>query len=188
MREREFGFTLLELMITVVIVVVLLAIVAPAMREILLNNRQATDHNEMLTSLTLARAEAVKRGVRTRVCISDATPDCDSAATRWEDGWIVLADIDADGTITTADGDLILESHGGLTGGTTLRSNGAVVNSVVYNARGFSSARTMRLCDSRGAGEARGIIISNTGRPRRALDTNGDGTAEGGDGNNLTCP
>lgn len=188
MRAKALGFTLIELMITVVVIVLVLAIAAPSMRDLLLNNRQAAYFNQMTTSLTLARAEAIKRGAKTRVCISNATPDCDGGATQWENGWIVIADTNGSGTVTVTDGDLILQNQSALDSGTTLRSNGSVVNSIVFNSRGFTgSARTLRLCDARGAEEARGIVISNTGRPRRAEDTNGDGIVDVS-GVNLTCP
>jgi type IV fimbrial biogenesis protein FimT len=189
MRGQASGFTLVELMITVALVAIVLTLGAPSMRELILNNRLATDYNNMLMSLTLARAEAIKRGARTRVCIRNATPDCDGTATHWEDGWLVIADTNGNDTMTAADGDLIMQNQGALTDGTTLRGNTKVTRSVAFNARGFSgSSGTLTLCDSRGARQARGIVISNTGRARRAIDSNGDGTVEDGSGNNLTCP
>lgn len=189
MRRTSNGFTLIEMLVAMSLIAVVIALAGPSMRELILNNRQVADYNTMLSSLTLARAEAIKRRARTRVCISNATPDCDTTATRWEDGWIIVADTNGNGTVTTADGDLLLQVQSGLEVGTTLRGNANVVRNVTFDTRGFSgSTGTLRFCDPRGAAEARGIIISNTGRARQALDSNGDGTVEGGGGANLTCP
>jgi len=191
MRAKALGFTLIELLVTVVLMAIVLAIVAPSMRDLLVDNRQATDFNKMTASLTLARSEAVKRRARTRVCIGDATHDCDGTSTHWENGWIVIADTNGNGTVTLADGDLILQNQSALDHGVTLRGNNNVTRSIGFNPRGFSgNPGTLRLCDARGATEARGIIISNTGRPRRAIDSNGDGTVDNGASPpvNLTCP
>lgn len=188
MRGQAPGFTLVELMVTVGLVAIVLTLGVPSMRELILNNRLATDYNNMLMSLTLARAEAIKRGARTRVCIRNATPDCNGTATQWENGWLVIVDTNGNDTMTTADGDLIVQDQSALTDGTTLRGNNNVTRSVGFNTRGFSgSSGTLTLCDSRGADEARGIVIFNTGRARRAEDTNGDGIVDVG-GVNLTCP
>jgi hypothetical protein len=61
-----------------------------------------------------------------------------------------------------------------------------------YTGTGLSRTNiisTFTFCDARGAANARGIVINNTGRPRLATDgVDGDVIVEGGDGDNVVCP
>jgi type IV fimbrial biogenesis protein FimT len=192
------GFTIVELMITLVIIAIVASLGVPAFRETIQNNRMATQFNELVGSLNIARSEAVKRGARTRVCKGTA-PTCDNSATGWEQGWFVWVDGNDDGSFTPGDTngngrwdqdeDELIQVFGSLSGGNTLRGNTNVADEVSFNTQGFSSdTGTIRLCDSRGAGEARGLVINNTGRIRRTVDSNSDGVEEDGSGSALTCP
>jgi type IV fimbrial biogenesis protein FimT len=186
-------------MITLVIIAIVASLGVPAFRETIQNNRMATQLNELVGSLNIARSEAVKRGARTRVCKGTA-PTCDTSTSGWEQGWFVWVDGNDDGNFTPGDTnsngrwdqgeDELIQVFGPLSGGNTLRGNGSNVNNgVTFNTQGFSgSTGTIRLCDSRGAGEARGLVINNTGRIRRTVDSNSDGVEEDGSGSALTCP
>jgi len=46
--------------------------------------------NDLMTDLSVARAEAIKRGTRTAICTSNNGTGC--TATSWNQGWIVFAD------------------------------------------------------------------------------------------------
>jgi type IV fimbrial biogenesis protein FimT len=205
-RSSSPGVTLVELLVTLSVFAILLALAVPAFRELMLNSQRATQINAMMASLNLARAEAVKRGARTVVCISDgaASPDCAANPAGWEQGWIVFVDgnitgasdrtlddaADANGNGQWDRGeDALLEIHGPLASGTTLRGNNNVIRRITFN-RFSGTTGTLRHCDSRGAGGARGIIISNTGRARLTSDTDADGVEDDGEAtpDNLTCP
>lgn len=90
------GFTLVELMVTVVVAAILLSIAIPNFATMLRKNRAATDVSALTTTIAYARSESVARG--RNVCI---TPKTSGGA--WKDGWQVRVD-DATATCT---GDLL---------------------------------------------------------------------------------
>ncbi|MCI5107094.1 MAG: GspH/FimT family protein [Pseudomonadales bacterium] len=126
----------------------------------------------MLTTLNLARSEAIKRGQDVSICASDDGADCDEDA--WSEGWIVFVDNngDADGTAGSVDGgDEIIRVFDALGAASTLTSTTDIYS---YNSLGFSATggnQTFLLCpDSGNAANARSIDIGPSGRGRRVED------------------
>ncbi|TAN53129.1 MAG: prepilin-type N-terminal cleavage/methylation domain-containing protein [Methylococcaceae bacterium] len=159
------GFTLLELLVTIAIMVVTLMIGVPAFRETIQNSRQSTQANEWTTDISLARSEAIKRGAPVTLCKRNSAGNgCDNAAD-WVSGWVVFADDNGNGVVDADE--QILRLHGPLTG---LSSLHYPQSRITYAANGFAAgySGTMTFCDSRGADKARGLVLSNTGRLRAA--------------------
>ena len=94
-NRKSGGFTLIELMIVLVIVAVVLVLVPPGMTQLSLSTNLKTYSQEMLSSVYLARSEAIKRNAPATLCVSTDGTTC-AGAGDWEQGWIVLA---ADGTV-----------------------------------------------------------------------------------------
>jgi type IV fimbrial biogenesis protein FimT len=82
------GFTLLELMVTVSIAAILLAVGVPSYVTFIDNNRVTSQANDMLYSVNMARSEAIKRGTEVRL-VSVAGSD-------WSTGWNLVADTNND--------------------------------------------------------------------------------------------
>lgn len=164
MKKISSGYTLIELMITLLIVAVLGAVALPSMQSFVKNERLVSQVNSLLSHLQYARSEAVTQHQQVVVCVSSNGSSCTTGS--WQDGWIMFTDLDSDGTVSGVD--QILKVHDQLQGGTTLKSTSSS-NSVVYDDRGFSpnSNATFSLCDSRGSSYGKTISISNTGRIRR---------------------
>jgi type IV fimbrial biogenesis protein FimT len=101
--KNQAGVTLLELMITITVLGLLLGLGVPSFINVTRNNRLATQANELVTALSLARSEASKRGLPVSVCVSSNGLTCDNASPDWADGWIVFVDAGVAGTVDGTD-------------------------------------------------------------------------------------
>lgn len=103
MDAQQAGLTLIELMVTLAVAIVLLAVGVPLFTGIVGNNRAVTESNTFLTAFKLARSEAVRRSAPVSVCARDPSkdpPHCAGSAD-WGGGLLVFAD---DGTVGKVDG------------------------------------------------------------------------------------
>jgi type IV fimbrial biogenesis protein FimT len=189
------GFTLVEFLVTVVVIGLVLTIAVPSFNEVIRSNRLSGQYNDFLTALSLTRSEAVKRGQIVTLCASANQASC-SNNNSWETGWIVFTDRDGD-RVVDGGTDEILRVAGALGSGNTLRSTGLDnASAVQYGARGFivdnngdlDADGTFRVCDSRGVSKALAVNINDMGQINRATDSDTDGTLNDVDGNNIACP
>lgn len=104
------GFSLVELMITVAVLAVLLAIGLPNFQNSMRSNRIATASNELIAALNLTRSEAIRNTRGGAMCPSTSGAACDGS--NWSQGWIVWADTNGDGALDS--GEEILRIREGL--------------------------------------------------------------------------
>ena len=102
--NRQKGFTLVELLITMVVVSILLATAVPSFMQFIKNNRVTGQSNSFVVSTQMARNEAVKRGAGTIICAANADMDACSGSNDWSTGWIIFSDLNRDGVINTITG------------------------------------------------------------------------------------
>jgi type IV fimbrial biogenesis protein FimT len=172
----ERGFTLLELMVTVGIAGILLAIALPAMRPFILNDMLMTETNTLVLAMYAARGEAIKADTGVQVCTSNNGQTC-AAGGNWANGFIVLS------TVAGAAPIMVVNA---LTNGNTITDHSGQPSNVTFRSTGQTNAGanyTFVLCDSRGAGSARYVQVMPTGRAV-ASTTPGFDLA----GAALTCP
>jgi len=165
-RTKIKGLTLIEVMITLAIAGILIATAAPSMREFIQNNRSATQINELQATLSLARSEAIKRNTGITVCRSSNGTSCTG---NWQDGWIVFIDSNFDGAVDTNTDPLRV--HGGLVEGNSLRFTQTRVSYANSGLTRTGSNGIFIHCDSRGAQNARGLLIGPTGRARLFVES-----------------
>jgi len=169
-KNTNTGFTLLELLMALAIAAILVSLAAPSFANIIKDNRLTTQYNELLASLSLARSEAIKRAIPVTVCKSNdqiTTPSCGG---RWHDGWLVYIDIDGDGNLDSSDGDELIRTH------STLPANNTLIfpkNRITFQANALAAGfnGTFTLCDDRGDSDSKGLIVSITGRARKAISS-----------------
>ena len=101
LRLRISGFTLIELMIGLVVLVVLIAIGVPGMQSMIHSSRLSSAANEVSGALQVARAEALRRNRTVVLCRSDNLTDCASGDV-WT-GWLVFVDADNDGVVDSGE-------------------------------------------------------------------------------------
>jgi type IV fimbrial biogenesis protein FimT len=91
------GFTLVEMMITVSLAAILIAIAVPSLRDSMASNRLTAQTNDIIAAMTLARSQAITMNQRTTFCraTSEASTTCAGSAGNWE-FWLVRT---ASGTI-----------------------------------------------------------------------------------------
>jgi prepilin-type N-terminal cleavage/methylation domain-containing protein len=87
--KRTAGFTLLELMISIALIGILLALAGPSFRDFTSSNRVTAANNDLITAFNLARGEASRRSTPVTICASADGTTCGDA-TNWASGWIVF--------------------------------------------------------------------------------------------------
>lgn len=175
------GFTLVELMITVSIAGILMAMAIPSFNSTISSHRLTTYTNELVTSLSLARSEAVKRGISVTIRkVDDNSFTNLGAGANWENGWDVFTDVNFNGSYD-AGTDSLIRTHAPLQSSYTLRGNN-FSDFIRFTPSGQSNNKgSFVICDNtdnNGTPEAntsRLIIVNSVGRVRIGLDANGDG-------------
>jgi type IV fimbrial biogenesis protein FimT len=115
------GFTLIELMIGLVVLVVLIAIGVPSMQGMVHSSRLSSAANEISGAVQVARAEALRRNRSVVLCRSEDLAACASGDV-WT-GWLVFVDTDNDGVVdsgeevlktSTIDAPLVMRASNGV--------------------------------------------------------------------------
>ncbi|UHD15803.1 GspH/FimT family pseudopilin [Thiocapsa bogorovii] len=84
------GFTLIELMTSLVVLSILLAIGIPSFKSFSDKDRITDTTNDLITAFQLGRSEAIRH--RTKATICEANKDqteCVNESTLWSNGWIL---------------------------------------------------------------------------------------------------
>jgi type IV fimbrial biogenesis protein FimT len=178
--SKNRGLTLLELLMTLIIVGIINALALPSFSRTLSQNQLATQANILITGLNYARSEAIKRGHPVVIRKTGA---------EWENGWRIFVDLDRSTTAKTnnfdAGTDLELRIYEALPPHYTLRGNNNFVNFIRYEPTGLSNnIGSFALCDNKDNDNlpqpwtARLIIVNRAGRARIGRDTNNNNIPE----------
>lgn len=172
--KTQHAFTLVELLVTMAVFGILAVAAIPAFNNYVTNNRLFTDSNMLITSLNVARNEAVKRGTTVSVCRSADGTSCATDTSSWEKGWIVFVNSNNDVPAKVDGGELIIFVNGALNGGEAISASATFDKYITFQPTGISSATgQFVLCDNAATtATARTITVSRSGKPSLATGGN----------------
>ena len=163
MAQEARGFTLVEMMVVVAVLVVTLTLGVPAFAATVQWAREANTYHLLSASLASARVSSMTGGMPVTVC-----PSADGAACRtdlvWEDGWIVYADPERSQQPAV---DAVLQHVDARGSGVAIRSTRGR-HRVRFTPDGWSygSNLSIRVCRMRDAVLRGKVVVNNAGRPR----------------------
>ena len=158
------GFSLFELMITVLVGAIVLGLGVPSFAQVLAKTRQRAELNALFHAFYLARKESIRRRARVSMCPSTDGVTC-APGTDWSGGWLLFENRDSESPPVRDSAEPLILSHSPRTELT-----------VTANRAGFTSRGTRRratngtfvVCDPAGRIPPRAVVVSYTGRPRIA--------------------
>lgn len=176
--RSQNGFTLYELLITVLLIGVILALGVPNLQEFTANSRVTATANDLHGAFLLSRTEAARAREPVTICASADGASCGGAAS-FDDGWIVFVDETGDGNGIVDGVDVVVKQFPAVDasiditatdlGGVTARrftfapsgmgtgAAGAVASAMVCDDRGNQLA-------AGGASSARVVVVTPLGR------------------------
>lgn len=172
--QRHGGFTLIELMMVVLIAAILLGVGVPSFRSLIQDNRLKTHADVFVTTMNLARSEAIARNATVTVCSTSNGTGCSGT---WSTGWIVFADVNGNGAVDAGD-EVIRAVTNVPTGVQVLNiANNATIR---FNSRGYrvdaTGAVSVQFQDVRGATKCRAVDVNLIGRAGTRTNASGQPT------------
>lgn len=137
--KNNRGFTLIELMLTIAIAGVLLAVGIPSFQGFIANSNMAATNNSLVYSIQLARSTSMERLSSAGVCVSNdpeaEDASCDAGA-GYASGWIVYADDNSNGARDA--GEDVLERVAAPGNAFTFTPDATFENQIYFNDSGAS--------------------------------------------------
>ncbi len=182
------GFTLLNLIFTLLIISVLLGIAFPSFSTIYDKNLLASTNSRLAHTIRLARIESITHKKYVVVC---ATTDAIQCTTDWSQGYMAFVDADNNGVVSN--GDTLLTREHKLQKNLSIRWRSfSGQRPIVFIPLGVTQSHngTFVVCVQRNTAQqplVKALIMARTGRLRQAKDKNGDGIPENSRGKPYRC-
>jgi type IV fimbrial biogenesis protein FimT len=157
------GFTLIELLVLVAVVAILATVAVPDFSATIKNDHDITQLNSLLTSMSLARSEAIKSATNVSIC---AGSDTTCSGTSWASGWVIYYN-----TLPPGVTNPIIQRSPPISGNSTFTSDSGYSFTFQYNGMLTPTPAApidFTLCDPRGVIYARSIYLSATGSAEAA--------------------
>jgi type IV fimbrial biogenesis protein FimT len=187
LQGLERGFTLIELIVTIGIVGILMALAVPAFQTMLQNNRDTGAINALFQSMNYARNTALSLGTPVEVCPFSA-PQATTCGASWSTGWITISLPTANSPNPTLLRVYQPASAGPVTSAVPV--SGVAATSVTFDAHGLATTvAKFKTCDTN---RPTGV---SPAQYARSLQVNATGFVQLGQtpgtavwGGTLTCP
>jgi type IV fimbrial biogenesis protein FimT len=164
---RHAGLSLVELLITLVIAVTVLAAGSPSFRRVRANASTLAAANALVGGLHLARSQALLRGRPAVLCLSADGQRClESPDVQRTRGWIVFIN-ERPERRPQRDVREPLVARFDLPAGLAVHASRAAVTYWPVSRAGTTA--TVTFCAPRGLATGRAVIVSQSGRPRQRL-------------------
>jgi type IV fimbrial biogenesis protein FimT len=156
-NKNQYGFTLYELMITLVVVGVVLTVGLPNLSDFTKASRMSATANDLHSSFQLARSEAARSKSPITICASaDSTTASPTCGGTFEQGWMIFLDLNGDLARGGA-GENVLRSYPAVANDVSITTNGGS-GYFAFAASGMGrgdvggnvSLQTAMICDQRG--------------------------------------
>jgi type IV fimbrial biogenesis protein FimT len=92
---RALGFSVVELLVTLVLLAISVSLALPSLQQFSANNQVQAAGSSIMSGLNMARFNAITTGEETTICPTADGVSCSNGS--WSSGWIVFADADTDG-------------------------------------------------------------------------------------------
>ena len=206
MHRPQRGFTIVELIITLVIAAILVALAAPNMAIFLKNSARTTMLNDLVTAVQYARSQAITLNRDVSICpvdlrdgqfnAADAEDACRNDGV-FETGWVVFDAPDRNGQIGVGETVRRIFATTPAAGATFrgLDADDAALRFVVYRNTGLADVTQLpsqphfKYCDDRENPNqsARAVILTGSGQPRISQDSNDSGVHNISLAEDLSC-
>ena len=164
MRDRDAGFTLIELIITMAVLAICAGVALPSLRSFMEQQRTLAAISSLTSHMSLARMAAVTRNQRTVLCPSRNGSSCE-AGTDWSTGWMLF--LDEDGNRLPDSGDEVLRMDLEPTSRHLRVVSTVGRQQLRYLPDGSSAGSNLTISICNKAGDVLGrVIVNNMGRPR----------------------
>ncbi|TMM45922.1 GspH/FimT family pseudopilin [Colwellia ponticola] len=189
--QHQQGFTLTELLITIAIAGIVLAIALPSLNNFIVKMRIDNQVSQLNRLVLTARNTAINTEQNVTLCPLTANNTCSN---NWQNELSIFIDLDNDGVyepglpaIPPVPSESIVQVKSATTSGDTITYAGQ--NRVSFLPTGALSSipSTFIYCPASDATLARAIVLSLSGRSYMSADLNGDGRDQDRDQSNISC-
>ena len=163
--RRARGLTLVELVTTLAVAGISLAVLVPSWNGMAERSRVTTTANLVLTHLRYARSEAVHRNTMVSVCPSNDGDTCSGDPHGWHNGYLVF--VDSDGNRSRSPDEALLRVEGAKAPGVRLHTTtGRPAIRFRPDGGAWGTNATFSVCAGEDESAYRAVILYGTGRAR----------------------